>query len=217
MPFAVAASSVPILAFAPLFNNWFGLDQQLSKAMIAAASCFFPVDDQHGPRPDDGRSGGRGAAALLRRVRAQVFRKLRVPNALPYIFTALRAGGDAGDDRRRRRGVLRGATLAASGQYIADILGVPQLRAVVGGDRVRARCIGISPVSGSCASPSSGAESCRGAPRCAARDVERDAARAGRPADCVVSRRPVSRDERSLDCEAEEMRPAPKVRGAAHA
>ena len=43
MPFAVAASSVPILAFAPLFNNWFGLDQQLSKAMVAAALCFFPV------------------------------------------------------------------------------------------------------------------------------------------------------------------------------
>ena len=43
MPFAVAASSVPILAFAPLFNNWFGLDQQLSKAMVAAVLCFFPV------------------------------------------------------------------------------------------------------------------------------------------------------------------------------
>ena len=44
MPFAVAASSVPILAFAPLFNNWFGLDNQLSKAMVAQVLCsFFPV------------------------------------------------------------------------------------------------------------------------------------------------------------------------------
>jgi hypothetical protein len=44
MPFAVAASSVPILAFAPLFNNWFGLDQQLSKAMVAAVSVLLPGD-----------------------------------------------------------------------------------------------------------------------------------------------------------------------------
>ena len=39
LPFAIAASSVPIIAFAPLFNNWFGLDKQLSKVMIAAVLC----------------------------------------------------------------------------------------------------------------------------------------------------------------------------------
>jgi NitT/TauT family transport system permease protein len=90
MPFAVAASSVPILAFAPLFNNWFGLDQQLSKAMIAAALCFFPVmiNTVRGLTTVDP-----AAVELLRSVaasEAQVFRKLRVPNALPYVFTALR-------------------------------------------------------------------------------------------------------------------------------
>ncbi len=90
MPFAVAASSVPILAFAPLFNNWFGLDQQLSKAMVAAALCFFPVmiNTVRGLTTVDPRS-----LELLRSyatTEAGVFRKLRVPNALPYIFTALR-------------------------------------------------------------------------------------------------------------------------------
>lgn len=90
MPFAVAASSVPILAFAPLFNNWFGLDQQLSKAMVAAALCFFPVmiNTVRGLTTVDPRS-----LELLRSYatsEAAVFRKLRVPNALPYVFTALR-------------------------------------------------------------------------------------------------------------------------------
>lgn len=90
MPFAVAASSVPILAFAPLFNNWFGLDQQLSKAMVAAVLCFFPVliNTVRGLTTVDPLS-----VELLRSYAApesMVFRKLRVPNALPYIFTALR-------------------------------------------------------------------------------------------------------------------------------
>lgn len=90
MPFAVAASSVPILAFAPLFNNWFGLDQQLSKAMVAAALCFFPVmiNTVRGLLAVDP-----AALELLRSYAASetlVFRKLRVPNALPYIFTSLR-------------------------------------------------------------------------------------------------------------------------------
>jgi NitT/TauT family transport system permease protein len=90
MPFAVAASSVPILAFAPLFNNWFGLDQQLSKAMVAAVLCFFPVmiNTVRGLTTVDPLS-----LELLRSYAAPdsvVFRKLRVPNALPYVFTALR-------------------------------------------------------------------------------------------------------------------------------
>ena len=90
LPFAVAASSVPILAFAPLFNNWFGLDQQLSKAMVAAALCFFPVmiNTVRGLTLVDP-----AAVELLRSYAARerdVFTKLRVPNAMPYIFTALR-------------------------------------------------------------------------------------------------------------------------------
>jgi NitT/TauT family transport system permease protein len=90
MPFAVAASSVPILAFAPLFNNWFGLDQQLSKAMVAAVLCFFPVmiNTVRGLTTVDPR-----ALELFRAYATPeraVFRKLRVPNALPYIFTSLR-------------------------------------------------------------------------------------------------------------------------------
>jgi len=110
MPFAVAASSVPILAFAPLFNNWFGLDQQLSKAMIAAVLCFFPVmiNTVRGLTLVD------PAALELFRASAasdmQVFRKLRVPNSLPYVFTSLRLA----------------ATLATIGAVVGEYFAAPR-------------------------------------------------------------------------------------------
>ena len=43
MPFAIAANAIPIIAFAPITNNWFGTLNQLSKMVIAAVLCFFPV------------------------------------------------------------------------------------------------------------------------------------------------------------------------------
>ena len=43
MPYAIAASAIPIVAFAPITNNWFGVLNPLSKMVIAAVLCFFPV------------------------------------------------------------------------------------------------------------------------------------------------------------------------------
>ena len=43
MPFAVAANAIPIIAFAPIMNDWFGLLNPFSKMAIAAVLCFFPV------------------------------------------------------------------------------------------------------------------------------------------------------------------------------
>ena len=36
MPFAIAANSVPIIAFAPIMNNWFGITNPASKMAIAS-------------------------------------------------------------------------------------------------------------------------------------------------------------------------------------
>jgi len=90
LPFAIVANSVPIIAFAPIFNNWFGTDTQLSKALIAAVLVFFPVmiNTMRGLLNVDP-----AALELLRSYAAPqwtVFRHLRVPNSLPFIFTALR-------------------------------------------------------------------------------------------------------------------------------
>ena len=43
MPFAIAANAVPIIAFAPITNQWFGPLEKTSKMAIAAILVFFPV------------------------------------------------------------------------------------------------------------------------------------------------------------------------------
>ena len=43
MPFAIAANSVPIVAFAPIVNSWFGIDNPLPKMVILSIIVFFPM------------------------------------------------------------------------------------------------------------------------------------------------------------------------------
>ncbi|HEU0242758.1 MAG TPA: ABC transporter permease [Candidatus Limnocylindrales bacterium] len=90
LPLAVAANAIPIIAFAPLFNTWFGLLNPLSKMMMAAVLSFFPVM----ANVTRGLSGVDPAALELMRSYAasdgEILRKVRVPNALPYFFTALK-------------------------------------------------------------------------------------------------------------------------------
>ena len=90
LPLAVAANAVPIIAFAPLLNNWFGLANPLAKAMMAAVLVFFPVmaNVTRGLVQVEP-----GALELMRSYAASewtILRKVRVPNALPYFFTAMK-------------------------------------------------------------------------------------------------------------------------------
>ncbi len=90
MPFAIAANSVPIIAFAPIMNNWFGIDNPFSKMMIVAVICFFPVmiNTVRGLTLVDP-----AALELMRAAAATEFDtlvKVRLPNALPFIFNALK-------------------------------------------------------------------------------------------------------------------------------
>jgi len=90
MPFAIAANSVPIIAFAPIVNNWFGVDNPLSKMMIVAVIVFFPmmINTVRGLTLVD------PAALELMRANAasefEILWKLRIPNALPYMFNAFK-------------------------------------------------------------------------------------------------------------------------------
>jgi NitT/TauT family transport system permease protein len=43
MPFAIAANSVPIVAFSPILFNWFGPSNPFSWMAIVAVIVFFPV------------------------------------------------------------------------------------------------------------------------------------------------------------------------------
>jgi NitT/TauT family transport system permease protein len=90
LPAAVAAGAIPIIAFAPLFNTWFGLTNPLSKMMMAAVLSFFPVmaNVTRGLSVVDPSS-----LELMRSYAASestILRKVRIPNALPYFFTALK-------------------------------------------------------------------------------------------------------------------------------
>lgn len=90
LPLAVAASAVPIIAFAPLMNNWFGVLNPLSKMMIVAVLVFFPIV----VNVTRGLTQVEPAALELMRSYAAsestILRVLRIPNALPYFFTALK-------------------------------------------------------------------------------------------------------------------------------
>jgi NitT/TauT family transport system permease protein len=91
LPYAIAANAIPIIAFAPITNQWFGGGlTKSSKIAIAAVLCFFPVlvNTLRGltsVRPQDlelMRSYAGGQTAIFRRV--------RIPNALPFMFTGLK-------------------------------------------------------------------------------------------------------------------------------
>ena len=92
LPLAIGASAVPIIAFAPLMNNWFGVLNPLSKMMIVAVLVFFPVV----VNVTRGLTQVEPAALELMRSYAAsewtVLRVVRLPNALPYFFTALKIG-----------------------------------------------------------------------------------------------------------------------------
>ena len=90
MPYAIAANAIPIIAFAPITNAWFDPLTKTSKMVIAAVLCFFPVfvNVVRGLR-----SVKPSQIELMRSYDAgefTVFRLVRVPTALPYLFTALR-------------------------------------------------------------------------------------------------------------------------------
>jgi NitT/TauT family transport system permease protein len=90
MAFAVAANAVPIIAFAPIMNNWFGLLNPFSKMAIAAVLCFFPVliNTLRGLTSVDPRS-----IELMRSYaagRGSIFRRVRIPASLPHLFAGLK-------------------------------------------------------------------------------------------------------------------------------
>jgi NitT/TauT family transport system permease protein len=156
MPYLIAANAIPIIAFAPITNNWFGTLNQLSKMMIAAVLCFFPVvvnalRGLTSVKPQQielMRSYGAGEV--------ETFRRVRIPNALPFIFTGLKVatvlamiGAIVGDyfggsqdalgiQIRRQAGVFA-FTEAWAAIAIASILGILFYGAVAAVERLTMR------------------------------------------------------------------------------
>jgi NitT/TauT family transport system permease protein len=90
IPLAAAVNAMPIIALAPIFNNMFSTTSTVPRRLIVTVVVFFPpfvnavrgltqVAPIHRELMDSyGASGWEFA------------RKVRVPNALPFVFTGLR-------------------------------------------------------------------------------------------------------------------------------
>ena len=110
MPFAIAMNSVPIIAFAPIMNNWFGLTNPASKMAIVAIIVFFPtmINTVRGLTLVEPRQ-----LELMHSYASppgKILRSLRIPNALPFIFSALRVA----------------SALAMIGAVVAEFFGGPR-------------------------------------------------------------------------------------------
>jgi NitT/TauT family transport system permease protein len=92
MPFAIAMNAVPIIAFAPITNQWFGPLEKTSKMAIAGILVFFPVM----VNTLRGLTSVQPASIELMRSYAagevEIFRRVRLPSSLPFLFTALKVG-----------------------------------------------------------------------------------------------------------------------------
>jgi NitT/TauT family transport system permease protein len=90
VPFSVASNAVPIVALSPLLGVWLGSISPASKIGVVAVMTFFPtlINVYRGlisPSLD--------ALQLMRSYAASqrdIFLKLRLPAALPYLFNALK-------------------------------------------------------------------------------------------------------------------------------
>ena len=95
MPWVIASQTIPILAIAPMvvviLGNA-GFTGVVPKAVISAYLCFFPITIG---LVKGLRSADPLALDLLRTYSAtqgQVFWRLRLPSALPFLFTSLKVG-----------------------------------------------------------------------------------------------------------------------------
>jgi NitT/TauT family transport system permease protein len=107
-PFVVAFQAMPKIAMAPLILVWFGYGHT-SKFLVTALVAFFPVvvNVIAGLKAGDERQ-----LILMRALRASWWTRMvrvRIPNALPYIFAGLDIA----------------AVFAVIGAVVAEFLGSP--------------------------------------------------------------------------------------------
>jgi putative hydroxymethylpyrimidine transport system permease protein len=88
-PLVVASQTIPIIVVAPILVIWFGFGI-LPKILVVALVCFFPIT----VATLNGLSSVDPEARKLMRTlyasRWQIFRRLSVPAALPYLFTGIK-------------------------------------------------------------------------------------------------------------------------------
>lgn len=94
LPYAIASQMVPVIALGPIVYSIFK-DENVARILIAAYVTFFPVtvNTLKGLRSVDPN-----ALALMTSLaasRRQIYMKLRIPTAMPYVFQALKIAATA--------------------------------------------------------------------------------------------------------------------------
>ena len=89
-PLAVAVNAIPIVALAPIFNNWLGLTSPRSNQAVVVLLVFFPVfiNTARGLTNVDPNQ-----IELMKSLASKpwtIIRRVRIPSALPFFFTALK-------------------------------------------------------------------------------------------------------------------------------
>ncbi|MEH6403969.1 MAG: ABC transporter permease [Sneathiella sp.] len=108
LPLGSLVSAIPIVGIAPIMVMWFGFDWQ-SKAAVIVVMTFFPMLVNTLAGLD---ATGHLEKDLMRSYAASYFQTLifvRLPNALPFIFNALKIN----------------STLALIGAIVAEFFGTP--------------------------------------------------------------------------------------------
>jgi NitT/TauT family transport system permease protein len=88
-PYIIASQAMPKLALAPLFVIWCGFGIA-PKALIAALIAFFPLFENTLTGLSAVDTETLDVFRMLGASRWQVFSKLLLPNAVPYLFAGLR-------------------------------------------------------------------------------------------------------------------------------
>jgi NitT/TauT family transport system permease protein len=89
-PLAVAVNAIPIIALAPIFKAWFGLLSPVSNQLVVTVLVFFPifVNTARGlTQVDPAQLELMDSFAASR---WKVMTGVRIPNALPFFFTAVK-------------------------------------------------------------------------------------------------------------------------------
>jgi NitT/TauT family transport system permease protein len=110
IPIGTGMSTVPIIAFAPITLNWFGFESPLPRITIVALMTFFPVLVNTVRGLTTVEPAALELMASYAAPEGDVLRRLRIPNALPYWFTALRIA----------------VTLSVIGAVVGEFFGGPQ-------------------------------------------------------------------------------------------
>ncbi|HLE39007.1 MAG TPA: ABC transporter permease [Acidimicrobiia bacterium] len=92
MPFAIAVNSTPIIALAPIMNNWFPITSVWPGATVVALIVFFPVMINMVRGLSEVSAGSLELLDSYGATPREVLVKVRIPHALPFVFSAFKVG-----------------------------------------------------------------------------------------------------------------------------